>query len=58
MEGTPLLSLPQGMLIDQIQITETGLAITVIATHPASCCPLCSEVSLSLQTGINCTHVA
>jgi transposase len=50
MEGTPLLSLPQGMLVDQIQITETGLAITVIATHPASCCPLCSEVSSSLHS--------
>ncbi len=50
MEGTPLLLLPQGMLIDQIQITKTGLAITVIATHPASCCPLCSEVSSSLHS--------
>ncbi len=40
MEGTPLLSLPEGMLIDQVQITETGLLIAVIARHA-------SDVSLS-----------
>ena len=50
MEGTSLLSLPEGMLIDQIQIIKTGLVLTVIATHPASCCPLCSEVSSSLHS--------
>ena len=50
MKGTSLLSLPEGMLIDQIQITETGLVLNVIATHPASCCPLCSEVSSSLHS--------
>ncbi len=50
MEETSLLSLPEGMLIDQIQITETGLVITATATHPASCCPLCSEGSSSLQS--------
>ncbi len=50
MEGAALLSLPEGMLIDQIQLTETGLVITVIATHPASCCPLCTEVSSCLHS--------
>jgi hypothetical protein len=44
MEKTPLLPLPEGMLIDQIQITETGLTISVISTHPTSCCPLCSDL--------------
>jgi hypothetical protein len=33
MEGTPFLPLPERMLIDQVQITESGLLITVIATH-------------------------
>jgi transposase len=50
MEGATLLQLPEGMLIDQIQITENGLRIAVIATHPTSCCPLCSEVSWSLHS--------
>ncbi len=50
METTPLLPLPEGMLIDQIQITEDGLVITVVATHPTSCCPLCSRASSSIQS--------
>lgn len=50
MEGTTLLQLPEGMLIDQIQITENSLLIAVVATYPASCCPLCSEVSWSLHS--------
>ena len=44
MEETSLLSLPEGMLIEQIQITENGLVIAVVSTSPTSCCPLCSEV--------------
>ncbi len=50
MEGTPFLPLPEGMLIDQVQITETGLFIGVIATSPTSRCPLCSEVSSSIHS--------
>jgi transposase len=50
MEGTPVLSLPEGMLVEQIQITENGLVIAVVATHPTSCCPLCSEMSSSIQS--------
>ena len=50
MEGTSLLALPEGMQIDQIQITANGLIIAVVATYPASCCPLCSELSLSIHS--------
>jgi transposase len=50
MEGTPLLPLPEGMLIDQIQVTKTGLVISVIATHSTSCCPLCSQPSESMHS--------
>jgi hypothetical protein len=32
------------MLVDQIQITENGLVIEVVATSPTSCCPLCSQL--------------
>lgn len=38
------------MLIDQVQITETGLRVAVIATHPTSLCPLCSESSSSIHS--------
>ncbi len=50
MEKTPLLPLPEGMLIEQIQITATGLMISVISTYPTSCCPLCSEPSSSIKS--------
>jgi transposase len=49
MEGTSLLSLPEGILIEEIQITENGLVIEVVATTPTSCCPLCSEPSSSIH---------
>src|SRR5260370_32639503 len=51
MEGTSLLALPEGVLIEeQIQIPENGLVIALIATHPTSCCPLCSEPSASIHS--------
>jgi transposase len=49
MDGTCLLCLPEGMLIDQIQITENGLVISVVATTPTSCCPSCSQASSSIH---------
>jgi transposase len=49
MEGTSLLSLPEGMQIEQIQITENGLVVEVTATTPTSCCPLCSQASSSIH---------
>ncbi len=50
MERTPFLPLPEGMLIEQVQLTENGLLITVIATHPTSRCPLCAEFSSSIHS--------
>jgi len=50
MEGTSLLSLPEGMQVSQVQITGNGLVIAVVAKHPTSCCPLCSERSSSIQS--------
>src|SRR6266851_3016706 len=49
MEVTALLQLPEGMLVDQIQITENGLVIEIVATSPTSCCPLCCEPSSSIH---------
>ena len=50
MEKTPLLPLPEGMLIEQIQSTETGLVIAVVATHPTACCPLCAFASSAMHS--------
>lgn len=50
MESNPLLPLPEGMYIDQIQASENEVSITVIATHPTCCCPLCSERSCSIHS--------
>jgi transposase len=52
MEGACLLALPEGMQIEQIQVTENGLVIQIAATTPTSCCPLCAEISSS----IHCHH--
>ncbi len=55
MERTPLLPLPEGMLLEQIQDAETHVIITVIATRPTSCCPLCLELSSSIHSLYNRT---
>ena len=49
MEGTSWLSLPEGIVVEQIHITENGLMIGVVATAPTSCCPLCSQLSSSIH---------
>lgn len=43
MEEASLLSLPEGMRVEHIQITEEGLVIEVEASHPTSCCPLWTQ---------------
>lgn len=50
MERTLLLPLPEGLWIEQIQLTPTGLALTIIATAPTSGCPLCSQQSSSVHS--------
>ncbi len=49
MEGTSLFSLPEGMLVEHIQITENGMSVEVVATTPTSRCPACSEPSSSIH---------
>jgi transposase len=49
MERNALLALPEGMLIEQIQINENGVIVAVVATSPTSCCPLYSEPSSSIH---------
>jgi transposase len=50
MKAAALLALPEGMEIDQIQITETGLVVEVASTTSASCCPLCLEPSSHIHS--------
>jgi transposase len=50
MEEVSLLSLPEGMRVERIQITEHGLVIEVVAVHSTSCCPLCAETSDSIKS--------
>jgi hypothetical protein len=50
MEEASLLSLPEGMRVERIQITEEGLLIAIEAFHPTSCCPLCAQTSDSIKT--------
>jgi len=50
MDATLLFPLPEGMLIEEIQATETSLSLTVRATHPTSCCPLCRHSSSSVHS--------
>src|SRR5258708_12238253 len=40
MEGTALLQLPEGMRLDQIQITENALVIQIFPPSPTPPCPL------------------
>src|SRR5712692_2640646 len=49
MEGTSLLSLPEGMQVSHIQITENSIVVEIVATSPTSRCPLCSEASESIH---------
>jgi len=49
MDATLLFPLPEGLRIKDIQATETSLSLTVRATHPTSCCPLCSQASSSIH---------
>jgi transposase len=50
MEGTRLLPLPKGMLIEQTEGGDTNLVVHVRSTHPTSCCPLCAHASSSIYS--------
>ena len=45
MEGSPFLPLPEGMLIDQVQQTESQLTVIVISTRAQAACPGCGCLS-------------
>src|SRR6266566_8906829 len=41
MERSPFLPLPEGMVIGQVEITQTQLTVEVISTQPCARCPGC-----------------
>ena len=45
MEGSPFLPLPEGMIIGQVEITQTQLTVEVISTQPCARCPGCGNPS-------------
>jgi transposase len=45
MERSPFLPLPEGMILSQIELTETQLTVEVISTHPCAHCPGCGNCS-------------
>ena len=45
MEKSPFLPLPEGMVIGQVEITQTQLTVEVISTQPCACCPGCGNPS-------------
>jgi transposase len=44
-EVSTLLSLPEGLRVEQIEPQENLLAIAVVSVRPSSCCPLCAQAS-------------
>jgi excisionase family DNA binding protein len=50
MKEAALLALPEGMEIDQIHITQSGLVVSARSTTPSSCCPLCSQPSSHIHS--------
>lgn len=49
MEGSPLLSLPDGLRITGIQEEAPVLTISVASTRPCSCCPVCAHSSSAVH---------
>src|SRR5260370_40842514 len=49
MERSPFLPLPEGMVIGQVEITQTQLTGEVISTQPYAHCPACGNSSDALH---------
>jgi transposase len=45
MERSPFLPLPEGMVIGQVEISQTQLTVEVISTQPCVRCPGCGSSS-------------
>lgn len=45
MEVSLLLSLPEGLRVERLELQGDLLAIAVVSVRPSSCCPLCAQAS-------------
>ncbi len=45
MERSPFLPLPEGMILGQVELTQTQLTVEVISTQPCVHCPECGNSS-------------
>ena len=45
MERSPFLPLPDGMVIGQVEMTQTQLMVEVISTQSYAHCPVCGNPS-------------
>jgi transposase len=50
MEGSPFLPLPKGIVIDQVQITESQLTVSAISTQLEAACPGCGHPSVHVHS--------
>src|SRR6266566_6669883 len=50
MEVSSLLSLPEGLRVERIELQADLLAIAVISVRPSSCCPLCAQASSQVHS--------
>lgn len=50
MEGSSLLSLPEGLCITHIQEEAATCTIAVVSTSECSCCPLCAHTSSAVHS--------
>jgi len=45
-----LLSLPEGLHVERIELQGALLTIAVVSVRPSSCCPLCAQASLQVHS--------
>src|SRR6266581_4000301 len=50
MEVSSLLSLPEGLRVEQIELQGDLLAMVVVSVRPSSCCPQCAQASSQVHS--------
>jgi len=50
MELSLLLSLPEGLRVEGIELQGAGLAVEVVSIRSSSCCPLCAQASSQVHS--------
>jgi len=50
MEVSSLLSLPEGLRVEQRELQGSLLAMAVVSVRLSSCCPLCAQASSQVHS--------